>query len=343
MAVSSDGNIYVLDDQAFTVRVFDAAGKHVRSFGRSGGGPGELAQPGGMLFLPDGRLVVRDPGNARMNVYSPDGKSVGNWLIPGNFFTSDPIYVDTAGHVYTDIIAERRGDGSWIEGLLELDSTGATVDTVRPPISEDEAPRLIATRTTKNGNSRSISSVPFWPALHVTMSPTGEYVGGNSARYAIHTWKADGKVQRIERAVEPVPVNSDEAAARVEQITRSMRNLDEKWNWSGPQPPSTKPFFKNIRVAEDGRIWVNISQPATKEPPDPDAKPDDKGRMPVDQWREPAVHDVFEADGTYRGSVAFPRRFTAYVMRGDQVWGTIRDELDVEYVVRMKVGTAGRR
>ena len=39
-----------------------------------GEGPGELNSPGGGLaVLTDGRVVVRDPGNQRLQVFSADG------------------------------------------------------------------------------------------------------------------------------------------------------------------------------------------------------------------------------------------------------------------------------
>jgi len=49
------------------------------------------------------------------------------------------------------------------------------------------------------------------------------------------------------------------------------------------------------------------------------------------------VYDVFEADGTFLGSVRLPARVTLYRFRGDRVWGVRRGEFDESYVVRFRL------
>jgi hypothetical protein len=85
IALAADGSLLVLDQQALAVRAFDREGRHTRSFGRSGGGPGELSHPTGLAVLPDGRVLVSDPRNARVNVYSPDGEAVDSWPMSPTF------------------------------------------------------------------------------------------------------------------------------------------------------------------------------------------------------------------------------------------------------------------
>ncbi|HLL45922.1 MAG TPA: 6-bladed beta-propeller, partial [Longimicrobiaceae bacterium] len=67
LEVDRAGRIYVLEPQAKEIRVFDARGAHVRTFGRKGGGPGEFEQPAGLMWDPDGRLWVVDQQNARFS------------------------------------------------------------------------------------------------------------------------------------------------------------------------------------------------------------------------------------------------------------------------------------
>lgn len=56
-----------------------------------------------MGVLPDGRVLLRDPGNARINVYSPGGETLDHWDLRGGYFTSSPLVVDTVGNSYTHI------------------------------------------------------------------------------------------------------------------------------------------------------------------------------------------------------------------------------------------------
>jgi hypothetical protein len=337
MAVAEDGTMYVLDRQALVVRVYSSDGDHIRTFSRSGEGPGELKQPSGILFLADGRLIVRDPGNARMNVYSSTGETLTTWSIPGGFFTSAPIFTDRDGNVYTDVIATRRPDGMWRTALLRLNSDGAAVDTIYRPFQEYETPHLSAERVSGSNRSMSVNDVPFWPQAVSTLNRNGEFVGGIADRYTVANWRKDGTILRIERAAAPIPVDPGEAHTAKERITRNMRRLEDNWRWDGPEPPATKPPFKAVRVGDDDRFWIQISQPAVRQPPDEDAEPDSEGRPPLDSWVEPAVYEVFEPTGDYVATVRFPKRFRPMVLRGEFAWGVLRDEYDVEYVARLRV------
>jgi hypothetical protein len=50
-AIAPDGSILILDYQTQDIRVFDPRGRHVRTVGRSGSGPGELRNANGMATL----------------------------------------------------------------------------------------------------------------------------------------------------------------------------------------------------------------------------------------------------------------------------------------------------
>src|SRR5690606_30898672 len=66
-----DGALYVLDAQASEVRAFGSDGAHLRTFGRSGRGPGEFNRAAGMAFDAHGTLWVMDWGNARYSGFDP--------------------------------------------------------------------------------------------------------------------------------------------------------------------------------------------------------------------------------------------------------------------------------
>ena len=58
VAVDTAGLVYVLDDQAQEVRVFDFLGRFVHGFGGYGDGPSELRHAIGIELLDDGRVLV---------------------------------------------------------------------------------------------------------------------------------------------------------------------------------------------------------------------------------------------------------------------------------------------
>lgn len=70
---AADGSIVVADLDTRQLRVFDRAGSHVRTFGRSGDGPGEFrAQPRIRLIAPD-TVVAWDAGARRLTWFTLDG------------------------------------------------------------------------------------------------------------------------------------------------------------------------------------------------------------------------------------------------------------------------------
>ena len=169
-------------------------------------------------------------------------------------------------------------------------------------------------------------------------------VGGISTQYAISLFLEPGRVLRIERGDwQPLPVQAAERDEQERIITMSMRQLDPGWRWNGPSIPDAKPPYKTFFVAEDGRIWVHISQEAYQV--EVDEYSDEPGvpgliQVPAASWIEPVAFDVFEPDGRYLGMVRAPEGFAMNptpVARGDTVWAVVRDELEVPYIVRFVV------
>jgi hypothetical protein len=351
LAVGADGDIYVLDRQVPALRRYAADGTFLLTMGRKGGGPGEYASPdGGLAVLRDGRVVVRDPGNARFTVYLPDGTYDASWLGRGGFNTSRALYVDTAGDVYSMTIrdaaaGEKVTPGSlWINRLVRLRPDGSPADTIDVPVYRYDAPTIMAQRTAPGGGiSTSMNNVPFSANFFWAFSPHGYFVTGIGDRYAVDLHRSGG-VLRIGRDAQPVPVSPGEKAEAEERATRNMRSMDPDWKWNGPPIPDRKPVFNGLFVAQDARIWVRLSVPAEtiEVPPDEVAAARAANRPVPSRFREPVVFDVFEPDGRHVGQVRAPRGFSLDpqpVARGDHVWAVFRDELDVPYVVRYRIGT----
>lgn len=346
IAVAPGGEMYVMDTQVPALRKYAPDGRYLATFGREGEGPGEYRGPdGGLTVLRDGRVVLRDPRNARLQVYSPNGEPAGTWPIRGNFNTSNPLVADTADRVYTQILLDPEADvREWKIGLLGHDpQTGEPVDTVPAPTWDHQDERLVAQQESRGGGmNTSVNNVPFTPRSHWSFSPLGHMVGGVSTRYAIDQYRRDGSVLRMERIIPGVPVAAGERADREERVRWSMRQTQSDWRWNGAPIPDTKPPFRDVMTGRDGRIWVLLHQPAERIPeeevdePDP-ANPDAR---PATRWREPVAFDVFETDGTYLGQVHAPAGFSLSprpVFDGERVWAVVRDELDVEYLTRFRI------
>ena len=74
IAVGPQGRIYLVDGVNNRIVVTDADGKLQFTFGRSGGGPGELQHPMGIDISKKSQVFVADTGNHRIQVFDPQGR-----------------------------------------------------------------------------------------------------------------------------------------------------------------------------------------------------------------------------------------------------------------------------
>lgn len=346
LAIAADGTIYAMDEQVPALRVYNADGTYRTTIGREGGGPGEYQDPdGGLNILSDGRILLRDPGNARIQVFSPDGEDLDTWRIRGGFNTSRRMTVDTLDRAYQIVLLDPEADvRDWEIGFARILPDGSYGDTIRRPDFGYEPPRIEARRESEDGSSVSVNSVPFSPDEHTALTRFGYWIHGISTDYTINLLRPEGPI-RIKKAYDPVPVTSGEKAEEEAFATRNMRNTDPNWRWDGPPIQDSKPPFTELFAGEDGSIWVQVSQPGFRSD-DPNYDPTEPNAIP-NEWHEPIVFDVFEEDGRYLGSVRAPQglstRWSNPIFTREWVLGVVRDEYDVETVVRFRVELPGGR
>jgi hypothetical protein len=336
VAVAPDGSIYVSEDTPI-LKKFGPDGTFIKVFGRLGSGPGEYRNPdGGLAVLKDGRVVIRDPGNGRLNLFTADGQPAGSWRIRSSFNTSRRLYADTAGNLYTLILfdPEARVD-DWVMGLQQFSPDGTLGDSIRAPAWEYEPAEI---KAEKEGSS-SVNNVPFTVSDSWAWSPLGYYIGGVTSAYRIEVFRP-GSPLRIERNAPPVPVQPEEAADHRRVVNDNMVMNYPGWVWNGPDVPRIKPPFREVYAGDDGRIWVLLSRPGVKDSTGERRSGTGSGRYSVPIWSEPVAFDLFEPDGRYLGEVMAPDGFQTWpepIFRGDTVWAAVEDADGVRYIHRMEI------
>jgi hypothetical protein len=315
-AIEADagGRIFVLDSQAREVRVFDPDGRHLRTMGREGEGPGEFLAPVGLSIHPsDGRLWVVDGRNARYTLFDPEGAFGTTQPRPLGFMALPwPGGFDRRGGLH-DI-------GSDAEGLVvvRFDSLFAPADTFRIPQPEQDRVTVVRADGTP---VMSITS-PLAPRLHWSFDPQGFVwtATSDAFRFTRHTLAGD-PVRIVVREHRPVPVTSAEADSVMEAVeTVISMNAGPDARVEGTlRAPDHKPAFRAFRVDRVGRLWV-----------EPQVGPDDA-----------RVLNVFGADGVYLGAVDIDPGLdlVSVIPRIDEsrMYALVRDELDVPYVVRYRI------
>ena len=121
VAVGPDGTIYVADGYGNScVHRFSAEGDWLGSWGRPGAGPGEFTTPHGVWALEDGRVLVADRENDRVQVFDAEGAFIEQWA---DHYHPMDIYVDASGAIHVTDQVPR---------LSRLDDRGALVGRCKP-------------------------------------------------------------------------------------------------------------------------------------------------------------------------------------------------------------------
>ena len=304
----ADANLYVFDDQARELRIFDVDGALLRRSGRQGGGPGEFEHVVGMSLAPDGALWIVDPVNARYTVVAQDGgqrslrRSDGLFRLPwfGGF---------TESGTFRDAIlltADRRVD----DAMVHVDSGGVATDTVPLP-----NPVLVVPR-----RGRMSFPLPFAPAVLRALDRRGFAWTAVSSEYRlVQTSLTGDTVMIVTREMAPAPLSG----MQQDSIRRYTQELATQLGVQVPDAalPTAAPMLQWFTADDQGHLWVCRASTAPC-----------------------TTLDVFDEEGRFMGEVALPFAVQGDVrpiIRGSTLVAVTEDSLGVQRLVRARIG--GRR
>ena len=121
-AVAPHGDLYVVDGYGNArVHHFTPNGKLIRSWGEPGTGPGQFHLPHAVFVARDGRVLVADRENDRIQFFSPEGDYLDQWT---HVQRPTDIYIDRDGLVYVSELWWRVGQSSFVHGSIKHDLPG---------------------------------------------------------------------------------------------------------------------------------------------------------------------------------------------------------------------------
>jgi DNA-binding beta-propeller fold protein YncE len=121
-AVAPNGDLYVVDGYGNArVHHFTPNGKVIRSWGEPGTGPGQFHLPHAVFVARDGRVLVADRENDRIQFFSPEGDYLDQWT---HVQRPTDIYIDRDGLVYVSELWWRVGQSSFVHGSIKHDLPG---------------------------------------------------------------------------------------------------------------------------------------------------------------------------------------------------------------------------
>lgn len=352
---AADGSrVYVLDAQSAEMTIWTPGGTLTRRVGGRGEGPGEFSRPGPLFVFGD-RFQVGDNGQHRYTTFTLAGEVVRTDAFPPGVGDVQPgMDPATVERVFTPFqVFAMFDDGS--VGALGL--PGWLRDG---EIHEEDAPAVAVLRASREGGAWGLDTLgllsfrdvyavlphpeygdtrtlqPWVPPDHFQMDP---WNGGAVISRPLRTQPGVLELVEVSTAgdtlwtrrlrLPPIPVTN----ADVEKAVDDQAPLfgDDPDDPGVPQPlrrtirdafiiPDHWPATREIRLMSNGEIWF---RPAGHEDPG--------------MWYAVRKRDD---EGPIR-SVVLPERFRPLDVNATHVWGVRRDELDVQYVMGLRLVRAG--
>ncbi|MBX9857646.1 MAG: hypothetical protein K2Y26_19115 [Gemmatimonadaceae bacterium] len=316
----SADRLMVADGKSSQLRVFGVPdGRHLRTVGGVGQGPGEISDLWVAWRLPSG--VVAEDGAGKASVFD----------LRGNFVRVLPRGVDASGRRVERIgvLNDTLSVGKLLDTLPSLKPGESRMLGMQLLAVTARSSRLIARYDERlllrgpTGRART----PVFGATSIVAVAGGRVCVGYTARYVIDCYSADGKhLTRTERrGIRPSPVRSmdkeyffaSEAAANPGPEGASyVARLRSTVSFS-----ETMPLFGEFVAASNGDLWVGPYVPVG---PIPMKRP-----FPT----TPTTWSVYGVDGRWKADATLPERFQLLSVDGMRAVGVRRDQDDVESIV----------
>lgn len=122
IAIAANGEIYVSDGYGNArVHRFTPEGELIQSWGEPGTGPGQFNLPHGICLTDDGRVLVADRENDRIQFFSSDGEYLDQWT---HVQRPTDICIDQDGLIHVSSLWWRVGEKSFTNGPIRHDLPG---------------------------------------------------------------------------------------------------------------------------------------------------------------------------------------------------------------------------
>jgi len=309
------GQVYVADNQKNAIEVFGADGRHLRTIGRVGSGPGEFRDLYSIAWL-DESLVAMDPRNARHSIVSPEGALLRH--VPGRVLTGPSTFMrlfpaGTTG-AYTPVI-NAQGELAYVR----LTSAGIA-DTLLAPKRPADAVSYAVFCRRPDGGVTGVAPAELPTSVYAFPTPGGTIASAWTERYAVAVVAGAGDTVRIITRDMPPLAYPD---SLWDEATAELRALHEEYPGTECEPadlrrPPARAIIRHLTFDDTGRMWAEIATGGG------------------------FVWEIFSPDGALLGSVPAPTRSTSVppYVRGNRLYVVETDTIGVQYVAAYAIDSA---
>jgi hypothetical protein len=345
LALDSSGAIWVSDSHE-SLRRYEPDGTYLGKAGGRGPGPGETLGEGYGDIYCGGGTILAYAYEGGLQSFSLDGVFLGSRSVvqgPGRYL----LPIGKSGEDWnfrirhTPFSQDRVVRESWILGRGPADAPGFDSVATLP------GSFLAGTDPSHRGHASF-----FYGRPDLKGDADGRFHYSHAMDYRIDLFDGTGELRQvITRDTPPTPYPGD----MEERIVDGMREGWREFLTAGTPPPEDRvreaaaealpdsppnhlPFLEAIFVSAEGHIWALRGD--RHRDPAMQAVAEKMGYIRAvwpEEWRSPLHLDLFSPDGIYRGSVVLPEEFVPMAVNENAIFGSTRDELDVQYVVGYSV------
>ena len=314
----SDGSVAVMNNGSGEIRIFGADGRHMRSMGGKGEGPGEFKIGRYIWVLPGDTLWVGDYRPWRYHVYAASGEHVRTVDMKPQYFNASVGggVLDNGTSVNVRNLFERPEPDFQVPEPWHAEAHAADGTLV------GELARLDAQRSGTWEGAGVRLSVLFDPRPSV--NARGTTIAIATAREPeVRLLDEQLRLRRIVRWADPDrKVTRAHAQAFRDRFIESRGGRDsDNWHPANDATISDRrpvadvfPTVESVQVGRDGRLWVSpYRKPGTEE-------------ADGEWW-------TFGPGGDFQCRLDHPAGVTIYEFGADYLLGVHIDELEVERVV----------
>ncbi len=310
-ATLTDGRIVVVNRGTTELRVFDASGSYLDTWGGKGEGPGEFTDVERVAPLPGDSVMVWALMEPDVTVFGPDGefaRSFPAWrrLSDAPFDFILPLAVPADGRI-----------------LAVQNQSFVAIDTVAIELWDMEG-GFLASLGAHPAAERFRSELGDYPVTFGRRLAAGVWgdaiVVGPTDRYEIRAFARGGSLARIVRR-DHLPVSPSDAHVeayierQVSRLPEALTEVRERERERLRSVPVAErlPAFDTIMADALDHLWVR------------------EYSMPGEEARGP-LWTVFDSEGRVLGLVETPRGLEIYEIGEDHILGRAESELGVESV-----------
>jgi hypothetical protein len=335
----SSGVIVIGNAGTHELRFYDAGGKHLKSVGREGEGPGEFATMSRAWRIRGDTIQVWDTRLHRMSWFAPDGKflrsQVWAWepipLTDGARLTNplsflgvlaDGSVIARSNPVAARPITTPVGLNRIPVTVLVYSPLGQLRDTVGKFLDTEG---FIYESVIRRGGPQQKGFSPVIFGEQFLIASGGASIAvGKGKPYAIQIYDPTGKsVRTVQRATAETQATPEHVRRfkewEVAALPPESRALREE---SIKKVPSarTLPAYRGLEFDRDGNLWVEEYWMTKNDPR---------------QW------SIFDLNGRWLGRIVLPHELEILDLGSDYVLGRVRDELGVEQIRLHRIRRAG--